>query len=584
MATSVTKPIILDETGVRIVNAIEDQTQELVSKINVVDMVGATTSKAGTAGLVPAPAVGKQDFFLKGDGTWGRMDITHNYSTSSNTFPIAAVPAANASASLDDRTTVFTSSIKIQPSSGTIIATQFSGNATSATKATQDSAGNVIVDTYAKKSEIYKPEDVGGTELVWTLTANYATGSTVTLPNGFKYPHSKKALRVSLDGAVMAEGVNYQEVTSTSSAYSTQIKPLCDLKSGMVLHIWVAPISFSLAQFEDKIYGVGGNISMAQTYAAQAQTAASQAEQWLEAIQSSDALKGYLALSGGTLTGGITFDTSSASTSVGAVKSLPITYKYKSTGGIVCTDTPIYLIPTSQTTDNGSGFAFGGRGCTMLGSGESITNYVQTLTLDGSTESTYITSDQTIKFVTGCNTIANRKESTIDASGNLSLVAGLTVAGAITGNGSITASGNITGAKVYNAVFNDYAEFFEKGEETEVGDIVALDLSSDEEKYVKATSSSHVVGVHSDTYGHILGGEVSIEESEKTHIPVGLVGRVKTKVLGSVKKGDYIVVSDVPGVGRVYDKNTDDKFDIIGFAIEENLMEEEKLVKIKLRG
>jgi hypothetical protein len=35
------------------------------------EMVGATASTAGTAGLVPAPAAGDEDKVLKGDGTWG---------------------------------------------------------------------------------------------------------------------------------------------------------------------------------------------------------------------------------------------------------------------------------------------------------------------------------------------------------------------------------------------------------------------------------------------------------------------------------------------------------------------------------
>ncbi len=34
-------------------------------------MMGATASAAGAAGLVPAPAAGKQTSYLRGDGTWG---------------------------------------------------------------------------------------------------------------------------------------------------------------------------------------------------------------------------------------------------------------------------------------------------------------------------------------------------------------------------------------------------------------------------------------------------------------------------------------------------------------------------------
>ena len=39
-------------------------------------MTAATASAAGKAGLVPAPAAGKQDKFLRGDGTWTTQTIT----------------------------------------------------------------------------------------------------------------------------------------------------------------------------------------------------------------------------------------------------------------------------------------------------------------------------------------------------------------------------------------------------------------------------------------------------------------------------------------------------------------------------
>lgn len=38
---------------------------------NVDIMVGATSAKAGTRGLVPTPAAGDSEKYLKGDGTWG---------------------------------------------------------------------------------------------------------------------------------------------------------------------------------------------------------------------------------------------------------------------------------------------------------------------------------------------------------------------------------------------------------------------------------------------------------------------------------------------------------------------------------
>lgn len=45
----------------------------------VKDMVGATASAAGSAGLVPAPADGKQASFLRGDGTWVDGIATEEY-------------------------------------------------------------------------------------------------------------------------------------------------------------------------------------------------------------------------------------------------------------------------------------------------------------------------------------------------------------------------------------------------------------------------------------------------------------------------------------------------------------------------
>ena len=164
----------------------------------------------------------------------------------------------------------------------------------------------------------------------------------------------------------------------------------------------------------------------------------------------------------------------------------------------------------------------------------------------------------------------------------LTVTSNTSVGGSLTVAKNITATGNITGNRVYNAIFNDYAEFFEKGEETEVGDIVALDTDSKEERYIKATNPRTVVGVHSDSYGHILGGFESIENSEESFIPVGMSGRVKTKIIGAIEKGDEVVLSKYPGIGRKYHELTDRERDIIGFAVETNLSEEVKLVRIKI--
>lgn len=132
--------------------------------------------------------------------------------------------------------------------------------------------------------------------------------------------------------------------------------------------------------------------------------------------------------------------------------------------------------------------------------------------------------------------------------------------------------GVLTAARVVNAQYNDYAEFFERGEETEAGDIIALDLSSDEERYVKATPKNRViVGIHSDEYAHIIGGEKgkTLEENLKKFIPVALAGRVHVKVSGVVYKGDRIVISNgMPGIGIALTNNSISNKQVIGIALE----------------
>lgn len=166
--------------------------------------------------------------------------------------------------------------------------------------------------------------------------------------------------------------------------------------------------------------------------------------------------------------------------------------------------------------------------------------------------------------------------------------------GQIEGNlhvvGEITATGEIMAEKVFGAVYNDYAEFFPRGEDTSPGDIIALDCNSDIEKYCKATNKSkRVVGVHSDEFGHLIGGEIPLGNKNyfdyniEKYIPVGLVGRVRTKVIGKIKIGDYIVPSDIPGVGRAY-MESDNPETIIGYAVEQDDKESIRRIKVKLKG
>lgn len=152
--------------------------------------------------------------------------------------------------------------------------------------------------------------------------------------------------------------------------------------------------------------------------------------------------------------------------------------------------------------------------------------------------------------------------------------------------GDLYVNGDVYAEHVYNAVYNDYAEYFPRGEETEPGDVIVLDLNSDKEKYIKSSVSNKiVVGVHTDEYAFIIGGnKVDKYSNEKYFIPVSLAGRVKVKFIGKAKKGSYVVASEIDGVARLYRKGEDEVEQIFGILVEEDNKENEiRKLKIKLK-
>lgn len=163
-----------------------------------------------------------------------------------------------------------------------------------------------------------------------------------------------------------------------------------------------------------------------------------------------------------------------------------------------------------------------------------------------------------------------------------------------TTNSTVTANtfvGSLSGT-ASSAKYADYAEFFPRGEQTEVGDIIMLDLSAEEERYVKAVQdSTTVVGIHSENFGFIVGGdEVEhtdmkdlIEKNSDKFIPVGLAGRVPVKFMGKSAKGKRVVPSSIPGVGRGFIYGMDSPDSVVGFLVEEDDRTDTRLLKVMLR-
>lgn len=138
-----------------------------------------------------------------------------------------------------------------------------------------------------------------------------------------------------------------------------------------------------------------------------------------------------------------------------------------------------------------------------------------------------------------------------------------------TGTTRINFDGYMYTNRLYGAVWNDYAEYFEKGDTIEPGDVVELDMNSEEERYIKTTESysSNVVGVCSDEYGQCLGGNGDGHD-EENFAPIGLAGRVRVKLIGKAKKGDLLTSSSIPGVAMVANPDVDTRGRIIGKCLE----------------
>lgn len=154
--------------------------------------------------------------------------------------------------------------------------------------------------------------------------------------------------------------------------------------------------------------------------------------------------------------------------------------------------------------------------------------------------------------------------------------------------GDMNVNGNVNANKIFNAVYNDYAEWFERGSYTEPGDIITLNTNSKTENYIKGQKGMPVVGIHSDVYAMCIGGKklANMDDNIKYYIPVSLSGRVPVKVKGSVNIGDVIILSDTNGVGIAADENTN-AIDLIkcsvGIALESKTTNEVSLIKVKVK-
>ena len=136
----------------------------------------------------------------------------------------------------------------------------------------------------------------------------------------------------------------------------------------------------------------------------------------------------------------------------------------------------------------------------------------------------------------------DRATKEVEAVNKITVGSVSVVSGSVTpvGSSTITFHGNIRAGTIYGTLGSDYAEYFERGGQTEPGDVIALNPDSFGETYVRADENHQIiVGVQAEQPGMIIGGDGE-ENILDRYIPVALAGRVPVKVYGLVSKGDYL--------------------------------------------
>lgn len=138
---------------------------------------------------------------------------------------------------------------------------------------------------------------------------------------------------------------------------------------------------------------------------------------------------------------------------------------------------------------------------------------------------------------------------------------------------------NVFDGEATKARYADLAERYAADAEYAPGTLVSLGG----EKEITATSGAYdynFFGVISTNPGVLLNDDNFLFENEAMHPPVALTGRVPVRVIGKVKKGQRIALSDIPGVAGACHGSPEmlNPFFIVGRALEDKDYDEEGLV------
>jgi len=155
--------------------------------------------------------------------------------------------------------------------------------------------------------------------------------------------------------------------------------------------------------------------------------------------------------------------------------------------------------------------------------------------------------------------------------GNLSVSTGTVSVGNIVntnangvGNiGSPSLFFNVVDARATSAQYADLAEMYQAVKQLDAGQVVEFGGSAEIQK-TAASHSVRIAGIVSSNPSYIMNAGMDLPNTTA----VALTGRVPCYVTGTIRKGDRLVSSDIPGVATVLDVARYQPGCIIGKAIE----------------
>jgi len=139
-------------------------------------------------------------------------------------------------------------------------------------------------------------------------------------------------------------------------------------------------------------------------------------------------------------------------------------------------------------------------------------------------------------------------------------------------------NGYFYATRVYNAVYNDIAEFMPKAEDCHatIGYVMVQTENGLMPSYQRA--DKRAVGVFSDTFGYALGAS-----NMDKKVPIALIGRVKVWVAEPVEIGDYLVSAENGFAAKATAEEMKDPTVIIGKALQNKKDSNPELIEILVK-